>query len=288
MTGRLRRAMTAAGALAASVLFGMAAARGAETRQVGPFEITAQTHRIGDSGAFLRSGNPFRTEKVREYTVRWNGKPVEVPVIGRRFWQALDLPRARRPALLLITGPRMHLVVDEGDRLDIRPLAPESGSDSLQWLDSASGQPEPPIRRLGLDRIADTPNTTLDGGRWLYVNRRLLLDTHALSTVSVEPWHRRGEGEAVVEVNASTTDAIALSPGRTRFVLPAEGQDYTRNGERFEALMLIDTASGKPEVLRLDRARTPYGTLFDVDGAWIAARLRWVTRDGGRETLVAR
>jgi hypothetical protein len=289
MVGRLRKAtMAVAGVLAAAGLFGAGAARAADVRQAGPFEITAHRQRVGDSGAFLRSGNPFRTEQVRHYEVRWNGRPVEVPSVGRRFWQVLHLPQARRPALVLINGPRVHLVVDTVDRLDTRPLAPESGSYALQWLDDASGQPSPPLASLGLDRIADTPNTTLDAGRWLYVNRRLVLDTHALTIVAVEPWLRLGQGETVVEINASTTDAIALSPDRTRFILPAEGQDYARDGERFDALMLIDMATGKPDLLRLDRVRTPYGHLLEIDAAWIAAHWRWAPTAGGPEGLVAR
>ena len=286
--GKARAAIALAGMLIAAGLFGAASVRAAEVRLAGPFEITSRIQRVGNSGAFLRSGNPFATEKVRQFEVRWNGKPVEVPIVGRRFWQVLHIPRAERPALVLINGPRMHVVVDAGGRLAICPLAPDSGSDSLQWLDSVSGQPTPPLRSLGLDRIADTPNTTLDAGRWLYVNRRLVLDTHTLTTVTVEPWLNQGQGEAVIAFNASTTDAIALSPGRTRFVLAAEGQDFTRNGERFDALMSIEMATGKPEVLRLDRARTPYGDVLEIDAAWIAAHLRWVSEAGGRERLVAR
>ena len=178
----------------------------------------------------MRTGNPFRTERVREHTVRWKGQPVEVPIVGRRCWQALHLPQAHRPALMLVSGPHVHLVIDAGDRLD----------------------------------------------------------THALTMVTVEPWLRLGQGEKVVDVNASTTDAIALSPGRSRFILPAEGQDYSRNGERFDALMLIDMATGKPDVLRLDRARTPYGHLLEIDAAWIAARWRWVPEARGRERLLVR
>lgn len=281
---------------AALAIVGLLAATGAGTaappdgtRQAGPFEITAHARRVGDSGRFLRSGNPFGSLPMRDYSVRWNGQPVEVKPIGRRFWHVLQLPRSERPALLVINGPAVHLVVDAGPALDIRALAPDSGSLSLQALDGPSGQPTPPIRSvLGMDRPDEPPTTAVPDGRWLYLNRRVLLDLRTLASVPVEPWLREGQGEAVVEMNASNADAVALSPGRTRFVLPAEGQDFRRGGERFHLLMLIDTTTGKPEALRLDPARTPYRDLSAIDAAWIATHLRWVTDPSGRERLVVR
>ncbi len=287
--GRLFRyaSLLLAGALVAgSMAAAPAAADG--SRKAGPFEISAHERRIGDSGRFLRSGNPFGSQSVREYEVRWNGRPVELPASGKRFWQALQLPDAAQPALLVVTGPRLHLIADAGGRLDIRPLAPDSGNLAVQWLDSAEGQPGAPLARLGRDRLDDPPRTTLSGGRWLYLNNRLLLDLRTLNTVPVEPWLDQGQGETVVQMNASNSPAVALSPGGTRFVLRGEGRDYGRGGERFDVLLLIDLASGKPEALRLDPGRTPYRDLDAIDAAWIAAHLRWTRGADGREQLQPR
>jgi len=289
MSFRLRSVLPMlASTLVACVAAAAAPDSGDGSRQVGPFEINARVRSIGDSGRFLRSGNPFGSRTVREYEVRWNSRPVELPVIGKRFWQALHLPDAPQPTLLVVNGPRLHLVVDGGGRLDIRALAPDSGNFAVQWLDSADGQPAAPVAGLGLDRADDAPRTTLSGGRWLYLNNRLLLDLRTLATVPVEPWLHHGQGETVINMNASNSPAVALSPGRTRFVLRGEGQDYGRGGERFDLLLVIDLATGKPEALRLDPKRTPYGDLDAIDAAWIATHLQWTRGPDGRERLQPR
>jgi hypothetical protein len=277
-----------AGTLIACSAAAAAPAAGDGSRQVGPFEISARVRSSGDSARFLRSGNPFGNRSVREYEVRWNGRSIELPVIGKRFWQALHLPDAPQPALLVVNGPRLHLVVDSGGRLDVRALAPDSGNFAVQWLDNTDGQPAAPVAGLGLDRTDDAPRTTLSGGRWLYLNNRLLLDLRTLATVAVEPWLDQGQGETVVSMNASNSPAIALSPGRTRFVLRGQGQDFGRGGERFDLLMLIDLATGKPEALRLDPGRTPYANLGAIDAAWIATHLQWTRGPDGRERLQPR
>jgi hypothetical protein len=289
MTGRYRSLWRW---LAAALFAGHAAAAappgGDGTRQVGPFAISAHGKSVGNSALFLRTGNPFGSQSMREYEVRWNGRPVELPVIGKRFWQVLHLPDAPQPALLVANGPRLHLVTENGGRLEVHPLAPESGSAALQWLDSADGQPAPPLGAMARDRADATPRTTLAGGRWLYLNNRLLLDVHTLTRVPVEPWLDQGQGEKLISMNASNSPAMALSPGRTRFVLRGQGQDQARGGERFEMLMLIDMATGKPTALRLDRERTPYAEPAAIDAAWIATHLQWSRGPDGRERLQPR
>ena len=255
------------------------------TRQVGPFAVSAHGKSSGNSSLFLRTGNPFGRLDMRVYEVRWNGRPVELPIIGRRFWQVLHLPAATRPALLVVNGPRLHLVAENAGQLEIHALAPESGNTAVQWVDSAEGQPATPMPALGLDRADATPRTTLAGGRWLYLNNRLLLDLHTLARVPVEPWLTVGQGETQISMNASNSPAVALSPGRTRFVLRGEGQDAGRGGERFDVLLLIDLATGQPEALRLDRQLTPYANLGTIDAGWIATHMKWTRGQDGREQL---
>jgi hypothetical protein len=254
-------------------------------RQVGPFEITAQARRVGDSGRWMRTGNPFGTYGVRSYRVAWGGRPVTVGKGVDRFWQVLQLPLASQPTLLLTNGPNLHLVSDAGGRLVVQDLAPESGSVTLQWLDARAGQPDAEFPGFGQNRVEAAPQTELSGGRWLYVRHRLVLDTATLATFPVEPWAREGEGETVIEMNASNSPAVAFSPGRTRLVLLAEGRDYGRGGERFDLLLVVELATGKPEPLRLDAARTPYDSPGAIDAAWIDRYFRWERDAAGREVL---
>lgn len=288
MTHRFRSAwLWLAGALALLACQPAAATPpgGDGTRQAGPFAISAHGMRVGDSSRFLRTGNPFGSQRTRVYEVRWNGRAVELPVIGKRFWQVLHLPDAAQPALLVANGPRLHLVAESAGQLEIHALAPESGNTSVQWLDSADGQPAPPIPPLGLDRADATPRTTLAGGRWLYLNNRLLLDLHTLKRVPVEPWLTEGQGETQVSMNASNSPAVALSPGRTRFVLKGQGRDHGRGGEAFGVLLQIDLATGKPLALRLDQQPVPQAGLGAIDAAWIATHLKWTRGPDGREQL---
>ncbi|MCK6508322.1 hypothetical protein L6R53_34020, partial [Myxococcota bacterium] len=101
--------------------------------------ITQHAKRIGDGGLFMRTGNPFGTQRMREYSISHRGRNVAVPGLGERHFQVLELPDAPRPALLLASGMRYHLVVDEGDHAEVRELAPQASDSALQWLDSANG-----------------------------------------------------------------------------------------------------------------------------------------------------
>jgi hypothetical protein len=64
-------------------------------------------------------------------------------------------------------------------------------------------------------------------------------------------------------------------------MLRGEGRDYGRGAERFDLLMLIDLATGKPGALRLAPGRAPYANLDAINAAWIApptamdAQARW-------------
>ena len=276
--------------VALGITLGMATCPGdaadpAPRQVVGPFEITTHVRRVGDSGRWMRTGNPFGSYAVHEYRVTWNGRAVTVGDGIDRFWRALQLPDAHQPTLLLSRGPRLHLVTDADGRLVIADLAPDSGSGTLQWLDGAAGQPAPEFAGFGEARVGADVATTLAGGRWLYVHRRLVLDTITLAMYPVEPWAREGDGESVIEINASNSPAVAFSPGHTRFVLVAEGRDYGRGGERFEVLLVPDLAGGKPQPLRLDAARTPYGDPGEIDAAWIGRHFRWGRDPIGREVL---
>lgn len=281
-----------------AVLFGTGAALAAgkvhagaievPPRQVGPFEIVAVGKRVGNSARFLRSGNPFGTLPMREYTVRHRGKSLVFPGSDDRVWQALHLADSARPALLLTSGPKYALLTEVDGAARMTPLAPESGSSRVQWLDADGGQPGPVIEAFVLDRAEDPPKTQLVGGRWLYLRNRVVLDVHTLRTVVIDPWWREGRGEQIVEMGASNGPAIALSPGQTSFVLAGQGRDYRRGGEEFAALLIVDLATGNAEGLRVDERMARLGSGIRMDAAWLGKHFRWERGADGRERLVPR
>lgn len=256
-------------------------------RRVGSFAITLQPKRIGDSGLFMRTGNPFGTQRMREYSVSHQGRKLAVSGLGERHFQVFELPDAPRPALLLTSGTHYHLAVDEGDRAEVLALAPEASDGALQWLDSDNGQPGPESKGYGLDRIDAEPRTRLAGGRLLYLRHRIVLDVGTLTTRAIEPWWHQGKGKGDVEMNASNGPAIALSPGRTRFVLPGDGRDWSTD-EQFRALLVIDLATGKPNGVRIDASLARPGQGVPIDAAFVARHYRWEQDAQGREQLVPR
>lgn len=256
-------------------------------RQFGPFVITVHGKRTGDGGLFMRTGNPFGTQRMREYSVSHRGRTLVVPALGERHSQVLELPDAPRPALLLASGPHYHLVIDEGDRAEVRALAPEASDTALQWLDSHNGQPGPPGKGYGLEHVDSLPDHRLAGGRLLYLRHRIVLDVGTLTTRAVEPWWRQGKGKGDVEMNASNSPAIALSPRRTRFVLAGDGRDWASD-ERFMALLVVDLATGKPDGVRIDPGLARPGQGVPIDAAFVARHYRWELDAQGREQLVPR
>ena len=256
-------------------------------RRVGSFVITQHAKRIGDGGLFMRTGNPFGTQRMREYSISHRGRNVVVPGLGERHFQVLELPDAPRPALLLASGMNYHLVVDEGDHAEVRDLAPQASDGALQWLDSDNGQPGPQSAGYGLDRIDSPPNLRLAGGRLLYLRHRVVLDVGTLTARPVEPWWHQGKGKGDVEMNASNSPAIALSPGRTRFVLAGDGRDWASD-ERFQALLVVDLATGKPDGVRIDASLVGPGQGVPIDAAFVARHYRWEHDARGREVLALR
>lgn len=255
-----------------------------ETLTHGPFEIVAAGKRISAGGFPNNSGNPFATMVVTAFTVRHGGKEVAVPDVGTRFWRVLRLVDAPRPALLVATTD-FHLITEEGGAAVVRAFGePTSGMAEAQWLDAEAGQPGP-VRTYGIEKVALADGTAMQGGRWLKLSSRTVLDVKTLTVHPVRPWIESGSGQPMAGLNGGGIAARAFSPGGTQYVTPASDQ---ADGVRYDALLVVDIPTGEAYGVRLDRRRMRYADAFAIDAAWIAHHFEWQREASGRERLVAR
>lgn len=268
LLGRLRHAALA---LLAPLVGGVVTA--APSLQHGPFEIVMHTRRIGAGGFGNLSANPFRTTAVSSFEVRVGGRRVELPGRSGTYWHVLRIDGAPQPALLATDGP-MHLItVAQG-----RPQVQTFGGDmaTLQWLDARNGQPGP-VQQFGAMPLS-IEDTWLRGGRWLLIDRRVVLDVSTLTARPVEPWVIGG-------LNASTEAAVALSPRATLYAMPATGP----SGERRDAhgVLVIDLVHGGTHAVPLG-PQVPPRDPGEPPQDWFARHYAWAADAEGRERLAVR
>lgn len=259
------------------------------TVEHGPFQIVAGVRRVS-TGAFPnQGGNPFATRPVSEFQVRWKGKPVATAGGNREFWRVLRLPAAPRPALLLVTTGFVLATEDDAGQLQLRPIQSESSSlAEVQWLDERNGQPGP-SQSFGIEAVPDLQaGTRLEGGRWLRLGSRSVLDVSTLAVHAVDPWVPIVPGVPITSLSREGDEVRMFSPGRGQYVLAASGTDYDDpNRGDAHGLLVVDIASGIAREIRMDRRRFRFASPDDIDAAWIAHHFEW-RRDPVGERLVPR
>lgn len=277
----------------------VARANGSEPRargfrvEAGQIEVVARVDKVSAPGFPNTTMNPFRRMPVHRFTVGQGGKPfvLEMPgVEGLRRIDAFNmvyrLVDAPEPAILLQVGGFHLLTAGEQGALELRSMgAMEHLGPMLQWLDGDDGQPAPEFsRNLGLREPSDID---LRGGRWLLLNRTVVLDTTTLRHYLVEPWIGSSSGDLMAGLNASTRSAIALSPDRSQYVLLGQGRIDVSEDDTSPALLVVDITSGNsygveiPAVLRTG----PIDEL--VTRQWIEEHFEW-RRAGSALRLVPR
>ncbi len=266
-----------------------AAAPAGTTLQHGPFEIVALTRRIS-TGTFPNiGGSPFAKREVSDFLLRWRGREVEVPGLGRRFWRVLRLADAPRPALLLVRGNDFTLVSEHQGQLQLQRVG--SASNTLaeaQWLDSAAGRQPGPSMRWGIEKSELASGSLLQGGRWLRLGSRRVLDVQRLELHKVEPWVPMQPGQPLTSLSREGDEARAFSPGAGHYVLAGSQIDYARGRGQVHGLLVVDIAAGSARELRVDRRQMPFADLADLDAAWIAHYFLWQRDASGREQLQPR
>ncbi|MBL8341658.1 MAG: hypothetical protein JNL30_09335 [Rubrivivax sp.] len=276
-----------------ALLSGGGAAAAEVTLTHGPFEIVAEGRRIS-SGTFPNtSGNPFASIEVISFSVRWRGREVEVPVVGRRFWRVLRLADAPRPALLVSTTD-FHLLTEEDGQLRVQSLGPKSTNIArVQWLDSEQGQPGP-VLMFGIERVLPDDGTLLRGGRWLRLPYNRMLDVKTLTLHETRPRAPQREGVALPALRADDSPALMLAPDQGSYVTGVAIYDRARHlatGKvhyRHALVVLHITGAEEAYALPLDRSVTRYIDGSDFSVPWLQHHFEWKRDAAGRDRLEAR
>lgn len=257
---------------------------------LGDFEIVIGERGISAGGFPNTTMNPFRRTRVSEFTVRHGGRAVAIDAGGGNRPSRFDMIHVLRDApipAILVPHADFHLLTSSGGRLDERPLgAATTQSPSLQWLDAVEGQPGPQIfaRTLGLHAPS---SIELAGGRWLLLNRFVVLDVRTLRSHRVQPWIASGSDRPMQGLNASVSPAVAFSPRGTQYVLLASGRDDVPADGFDRALLVVDIPSGESYGVDIPARLRPELDAGRVTADWIGRHYRW--RDvGGRERLEIR
>lgn len=256
----------------------------------GPFEIVVGTRRLS-TGAFPNtSGNPFASRSVSDYRLQWKGRPVDTGPEPDRWWRVLRLVDAPTPALLLVTTRFTLASEDDQGRLRLQPINAEASSNvEVQWLDADDGQPGP-TQAYGIEAVADLEaGTRLQGGRWLRIGSRTVLDVSTLTLHPVDPWVPHVPGVPVTSLSRQGDTVRAFSPGRSHYVLMAGGPDHGREDRRQAwGLLVVDIARGTASELRFERQRYRFASPDEVDAAWVSHHFEWRRDAAGVEQLAPR
>lgn len=254
----------------------------------GPFEIRWEVS-SGRSGAWFNNGGNYNARQYTSYfSVYHNGKLVEVPVKAGKaqfFWQALFLKDARQPAVIVGTHS-MYLITEENGQPKITPLHEQDGDfASFQWLDAGKGQPGPSQNvYLGDDSRRDR---FLSGGRYLMVNRRVVLDINTLKAHSFDV-NSSERVHALEDYNAFNSQLIELSPGGTQMILIGT-RPHRDNRMLYEyGLVIIDFITDEAYVIPFSRTETRFFSVWDGTPEWVKTYFEWKKDKAGRDQLVKR
>jgi hypothetical protein len=254
----------------------------------GPFEIRWEVE-SSRSGVWFNNGGDFNSRQYTSYfSVYHHGKLVEVSS-GKgnvqRFWQALFLKDAGRPAVI-VGIHSMYLITEENALPKVIPLHEQDGNfATYQWLDSEKGQPGASQRvYLGDDSKRDR---FLSGGNYLMINKEVVLD---LKTLKIHPFEASNH-KRVTELDgysAYNSPVIGLSPGGTQMLMIANRKKQD-NIMQFEyALVAVDYVTNEAYAVPFNRTETRFLSIWDADQEWIKTYFEWDKDKAARDRLVKR
>lgn len=267
----------------------------------GPFEVCWEVETSRSGAWFNNGGSPNAKVKTSWFSVKYNGKQVQVPGYNpyadsnmeppskikpvKHFWQALVLKDAPKPAIL-VGIHSMHLLTEENGELKIIPLHEQDGDfATYQWLDSDNGQPGPMNRvYLGDDSGA---SRYLAGGRYLMINSRVVLD---VQTLEVSPFDLITYEvlQKLHQYHAGNSFVAQFSPGKSQMVLIGS-RDNPENRLLYQyGLVVIDFKKNQAYDVPFDRTDTRFFSIWGADQKWLNTYFEWVRAPSGEERIQLR
>jgi hypothetical protein len=269
-------AVLTVGALA---LFGRTKKLPDKVEVFGPFEVVTHTSR------FVTGWNQgsLGTDTTETYSLRYRSQPFafqgKAGMVGDQtqryeIFNAVVTFPSPEPAIVVNAGDPnntsfYYLVREEDGKAVAKYMGQSTGCVSVEWLDPPAGA-APGERNVALHRLR------LEGGRWLLLGERGVLDTRSLQGYALhEP-----EG---ISLNQSKP-AIAMAPDGRSFVR----YGYSMDSSNAPMLGVFEIETESTYTLRIDRARMRYNDWHEIDPTWLDHHFEWKRAADGRLRLSER
>ncbi|MEZ4920957.1 MAG: hypothetical protein R2792_17780 [Saprospiraceae bacterium] len=215
------------------------------------------------------------------YSVLHHGQTISFPQAleentgVKGLWKVYHLKDAPRPALLA-GSLALYLITEENDSLLLKPVNEGNSSFvSMQWLDSEDGQPG---EKMELYSSNDTGfDCQLDGGRYLLINKSIVLDVQELSLSTFELFSGRTQ-----DFYAETV--LGFSPDKEQIVFMASN---TMERGTY-ALVVYNFKTDQVYTIPFDRTETRLDEPFFAKSDWLLRFFSWKQNTDGTQTLEKR
>ncbi len=222
------------------------------------------------------------------YSIFYNGHPVAFPGAlqnntGLPFlWAVYALKDANEPTL--IAGSQsMYLIYLKNGEPVVEPIL-QQGYDfaSLQFLDSANGQPGPYSEVYMKNEIANLDELdSLSGGRYLMVTEHAVLDVQTFKI-----WEMNKNNNAVENYSfPSPHGALAFSPDQKSIVFHSEFQSWNTQVEDLpeseHALIVYNFETDRGFAVKYDDTDTRMTNIQDADYTWFTTYFEWEKKSDG-------
>jgi hypothetical protein len=213
--------------------------------------------------------NSRRDDSRSNYSIYYKDKEVVLPEILNKntgvpgLWKAYILNDAPQPTLL-VGSKSVYLITEENHQAKITPVS-EGKSDfaSFQWLDIQQGQPGHKEELYASD---DTDKSCkYSGGRYLLVNRDVVLD---IQTLSLFPFQIRGSQTNEFYSN----HVIGFSPDHEKIVFMAS--KYV--GEDQFAIVTCQYKTNDSRAILFNRTETRLHEPYEADSEWLSTYFEWI------------
>ncbi len=252
------------------------------TEKFGDFEVSSA---IGWISEVTWADRPRTWSAHTDFSVRYRGQPVSLEVPGEDSTTTVKVDTV--PAVALIPGPQPALLLRAKGRQDgqIWLVTPQGDSLRKEYLaDGSSWSTLPPITNdTAVFRKAAhsmSPEGRVDRTSFetpgLYLFDKAILDTRDRTI-------RRTDFPVIWNV-VDRIPPLALSPDQKSYVRVAHDPDSSS----VEVLEVFNLSNNQRYRLPIDRHKLRYGTIDDLDPAFVTRYFKWEKGSDGSEQLVAR
>ncbi len=218
------------------------------------------------------------------YSIWYEGKPVVFPSslqtnTGLAFlWKVYTLPDAPTPTLLA-GSQSLYLIYIKDGQIIVEPVV-EQSSDfaSVQFLDSAGGQPGAFMEVFSKsDTLEMNQLDSLKGGRYLLVSGHVVMDIH-----NGKSWLFNKDNNAVDNYSyPQPRGALAFSPDQKKIVFNSAFQSWNTEESKLpdseHAIVVYDFEADKGYTVLYDDTDTRMKNIIDINLDWFNTYFEWNT-----------